>query len=175
MNIKKRSDARQYEYDRAYMKMAIAISELSYAKRRKVGAIIVSKYDQVISQGYNGTPNGWDNCCETINPETGELKTMKEVLHAETNAITKCAKFMASTEDATLYVTLSPCFDCAKLIIQAGIRRVVFKDVYRNIDGLKFLGKCGIIVEQINMSDDPEWRFITDINQMEETPYEDNL
>jgi len=171
MDIKPRSTDRQFEYDKVYMKMALAISELSYAQRRKVGAIIVSRDDQVISQGYNGTPHGWDNCCEKTDPETGKLVTIPECLHAETNAITKCAKYMASTQDATLYVTLSPCFDCAKLIIQSGIKRVVFKDVYRNLEGVEFLSKYGIKVQQINMSEDKSWRFIDDVKQMTETKY----
>lgn len=167
-----RSSDRQYEYDKTYMKMALAMGSLSYAQRRKVGCIIVSKDDQVISQGYNGTPSGWDNCCETMDPITKRLVTVPECLHAETNAITKCAKFLTSTQDSTMYVTLSPCFDCAKLIVQSGIKRVVFYEVYRNLDGIKFLSKYGIKIEQINMDDnDTSWRFITDVEQMKETNY----
>lgn len=167
-----RSSDRQYEYDKAYMKMAMAMSNLSYAQRKKVGSIIVSKDDQVIAQGYNGTPVGWNNCCERMDPVTKRLVTIPECLHAESNAITKCAKYMNSTQDSTIYVTLSPCFDCAKLIIQSGIKRVVFHEVYRNLDGVRFLSQCGVKIEQINMSEtDTSWRFITDIEQMKETNY----
>lgn len=139
---------RQIIYDKTYMKMAKVLSELSYAERNKVGCIIVSPKGQIISQGYNGTPSGYDNCCEYTD-ETGKLITKKEVLHAESNAISKCAKWLSSTEDATLYVTLSPCFECAKIIIQAGIKRVCYNETYRNTEGLDFLKKNGIQVDQI--------------------------
>lgn len=174
---------RQKQYDTAYMQMAEAIGKLSYAIRNKVGCIIVSENGQVISQGFNGTPAGYDNCCEdmectckwihgcqyTVEPvadmqidycataNDGEpcdklkLITKKEVLHAESNAISKCAKWISSTEGATLYVTLSPCFECAKMIIQAGIKRVVYKDEYRDKDGIDFLKKNNIKVDKISL------------------------
>lgn len=133
---------KQHRYDKAYMKMAQAFAELSYAERSKVGCVIVSPDGQIISQGYNGMPSGMDNCCE--HEEDGKLVSNKEVLHAESNAITKCAKWGGRTDGATIYVTLSPCIDCAKLIIQAGIRRVVYGEAYRNTDGLKLLSKAGV-------------------------------
>ena len=139
---------RQIQYDKVCMKMAKTLSELSYAQRNKVGCIIVSPKGQIISQGYNGTPTGYDNCCEYTD-ENGNLATKKEVLHAESNAISKCAKWLSSTEDATLYVTLSPCFECAKVIIQAGIKRVCYNELYRNTEGLEFLKKNNIQVDQI--------------------------
>ena len=133
---------KQHRYDKAYMKMSQAFAELSYAERAKVGCVIVSPDGQIISQGYNGMPSGMDNCCE--HEEDGKLVSNKEVLHAESNAITKCAKWGGRTDGATIYVTLSPCIDCGKLIIQAGIRRVVYGDAYRNTDGLKLLSKAGV-------------------------------
>lgn len=141
-NMKEIQDKKQNRYDRAYMKMAQAFAELSYAERAKVGCVIVSPDGQIISQGYNGMPSGMDNCCE--HEEDGKLVSNKEVLHAESNAITKCAKWGGRTDGATIYVTLSPCIDCAKLIIQAGIRRVVYGEAYRNTDGLKLLSKAGV-------------------------------
>ena len=162
--------SRQIDYDITYMKMAICMSELSYAVRSKVGCIIISDDKQIISQGFNGMPHGMDNCCEywrpidkslcnkcknTFNKDCNcnnkELVTKKEVLHAESNAISKCAKWEASTEGATCYVTLSPCIDCSKLLIQAGIKRVVIKDIYRIPDGLKLLIECGITVEMLDI------------------------
>lgn len=140
--MKEMQDKKQSRYDRAYMKMAQAFAELSYAERAKVGCIIVSPEGQIISQGYNGMPGGMDNRCE--HEEDGKLVSNKEVLHAESNAITKCAKWGGRTDGATIYVTLSPCIDCAKLIIQAGIKRVVYGEDYRNTDGLKLLNKAGV-------------------------------
>lgn len=140
---------RLHEYDIAYMKMAMAISELSYAKRKKVGSIIVSPEGQVISQGFNGTPTGFDNCCEDVMTD-GTLKTKPEVLHSESNAISKCAKFSSSTKGATLYVTLSPCIDCAKLIIQSEINKVVYLEDYRDNAGLDLLRRCGITIEKLS-------------------------
>lgn len=167
-----RSEDRQFDYDRAYMKMAQAMGSLSWAQRKKVGAIIVSEEDQVISQGYNGTPSGWDNCCEKHDPITQRLITVQECLHAESNAIAKCARSNNSTINSTIYVTLSPCIECAKLIIQCGIKRVVFEDVYRDLSGVRFLTQCGVQVEQINMGEDTDkWRFIKDVNQMKESVY----
>lgn len=154
---------RSIEYDIAYMEMAEAISRLSYAQRSKVGCIIVTPQGQVIAQGYNGTPTGMDNCCEIEEiihdfdsegdySEYVKLVTKREVLHAESNAITKCAKNgCGSTDGSTIYVTLSPCFDCSKLIIQAGIKRIVYKEQYRLTDGLDLLCKAGIKVDQLDI------------------------
>ena len=139
---------RQEDYDKAYMAMADDFGQLSHAVRAKVGCVIVSDKGQIISQGYNGTPSGRDNSCEYVG-EDGELHTKAEVLHAESNAITKCAKWGSTTDGATMYVTLSPCLECSKLIIQSGIRRVVYKNLYRNGEGLKLLSDLGIKVEKI--------------------------
>ena len=146
---KKLSPQRQHEFDVAYMKMAMAMAELSYAQRKKVGCIIVSAEDQVISQGFNGTPSGMDNCCEETLPD-GTLKTLPWVLHAEANAISKCAKYGSTTKGATVYVTLSPCIECSKLIIQAEIERVVYLEDYRDNSGPNLLRKCGITVEKLS-------------------------
>jgi len=124
-----------------YMNVAVEIAELSYAQRKKVGCVIV-KDASIISMGYNGTPAGFDNKCETI--ENGELVTRPEVLHAESNAIAKVAKSPNCSDDADLYVTLSPCFECSKLIIQSGIKRVFYRELYRINDGIKLLEKAGI-------------------------------
>ena len=138
--------------DHAHMKAAEGYSELSYAKRLKVGAII-TKDDRVISIGYNGTPAGWDNNCEDEirYPDTEgiTLKTKPEVLHAEANAIGKLARSSESGINATMYLTHSPCFDCAKLIHVAGINKVFYRTEYRNTDGIEFLNKCNIEVEKI--------------------------
>ena len=138
--------------DYAHMKAAEGYSELSYAKRLKVGAII-TKDDRVISIGYNGTPAGWDNNCEDESryPDTEgiTLKTKPEVLHAEANAIGKLARSSESGINATMYLTHSPCFDCAKLIHVAGINKVFYRTQYRNTDGIEFLNKCNIEVEKI--------------------------
>lgn len=123
----------------AYMDTAKRFAELSHCNRLKVGAIVV-KEDRIISIGYNGTPTGWDNCCEEND------KTKSEVLHAEANALTKLAKSTESGEGATLFVTHSPCIDCAKLIAQSGISEVYYDQVYRCDDGLEFLQKCGVPV-----------------------------
>lgn len=133
------------KFDRSYLKMAEVWAENSYCKRRKVGALIV-KNNMIISDGYNGTPSGFENVCED---ENGVTKPY--VLHAEANAITKVAKSGNSSEDSTLYVTASPCLECSKLIIQAGIKRVVYKDAYRLQDGLDLLKKAGIEVEQVDV------------------------
>lgn len=130
--------------DQKYMTMAYVWSENSYAKRRKVGAIIV-KDKMIISDGYNGTPSGFENCCED---ENGVTKPY--VLHAEANAITKLAKSSQSSVGATLYVTTSPCMECSKLIIQAGIKRVVYCEEYRITDGLDILERAGISVEKLD-------------------------
>ena len=129
--------ATQKKLDQTYMKMAEELSQLSYANRKKVGCLIV-KDTQIISEGYNGTPKGFSNECEYRN-YVDEEYTKPEVLHAESNAITKIARSTNSSDGATLYVTLAPCFECSKLIIQSGIKRVMYKDTYRDhgIDLLK--------------------------------------
>jgi dCMP deaminase len=134
------------------MKTAETFAELSHARRLHVGAIIV-KDDRIISIGYNGMPAGWDNDCEYVytNPQTkvNELVTRKEVLHAETNAIAKLARSGEHGLDSDLFVTHAPCMDCAKLIYQAGIRRVFFGTAYRDNSGVDFLKASGVKVEQI--------------------------
>lgn len=124
--------------DRRYLRMAAIWAENSYCKRRKVGAIIV-KDSMIISDGFNGTPSGFENVCED---ESGVTKPY--VLHAEANAITKVSRSNNSSEGATLYITASPCVECSKLIIQAGIRRVVFNEIYRITDGLDLLKRAGV-------------------------------
>ncbi len=124
--------------DNRYLRMALIWSENSYCKRRKVGALVV-KDKTIISDGYNGTPSGFENVCEDENNVTKPY-----VLHAEANAITKLARSTNSGEGATLYVTASPCIECAKLIIQAGIRRVVYGEKYRLDDGLRLLQRAGV-------------------------------
>ncbi|MBO4447398.1 MAG: dCMP deaminase family protein [Bacteroidales bacterium] len=131
------------KFDDKYMCMASIWAQNSYCKRRQVGALIV-KDRMIISDGYNGTPSGFENVCED---ENGVTKPY--VLHAEANAISKVAKSGNSSEGATLYVTASPCMECSKLIIQAGIKRVVYKDEYRITDGIDILRRAGIEVEQI--------------------------
>ena len=130
-------------FDKRYMRMATIWAENSYCERRKVGALIV-KDKMIISDGYNGTPSGFENVCEDENNVTKPY-----VLHAEANAITKIARSNNNSEGATLYVTASPCIECAKLIIQAGIKRVVYRDAYRLTDGIDLLARAGIIVEQV--------------------------
>lgn len=180
-------------FDKQYLKIAYLWAENSYAERNKVGAIIV-KDNAIISDGYNGMPAGFDNCCEIWEPQYGCWKkaqeedmrgigcegevrdiivdgyvkltckhpfhckyakctTKPEVLHAEANAITKLAKSTQSSDGATLYVTLSPCIDCAKLIIQSGIKKVVYGEIYRSDAGLKLLQKVGIETIQINVNE----------------------
>lgn len=135
----------------AHMKVAEVYSELSSAKRLKVGAVIV-KNDTIIGIGYNGTPSGWNNNCEShILNDAGDydLKTKPEVIHAESNAISKVAKSTNSTEGSYMFVTHAPCLECAKLIHQSGITRVYYKNSYRNDDGVKFLEKCGVKIMNI--------------------------
>lgn len=137
------------KWDKAHMKVARIYSELSTAKRLQVGAVIV-KDNRIISIGYNGMPSGWDNNCENTD-EFGFMPVTKpEVLHAETNAIAKVAKSSESCLDATIYCTTAPCIDCAKLIYQSGIMRVVWDKAHlRSDDGIQFLNKCeGIVVEK---------------------------
>ena len=136
----------QLDLDKTYIKMAREWASLSKAERKKVGCIIV-KEGAIISDGYNGTPKGFDNQCEDID-YFNQLITREEVLHAESNAITKLAKSTQSSVGSTMYITISPCIECAKLIIQSEISRVVYGDFYRSDAGLKLLKKAGIIVEQ---------------------------
>lgn len=140
MNINK-----QRQFDISYLKMASVWADNSYCERRKVGALIV-KDRSIISDGYNGTPSGFENVCED---EQGCTKPY--VLHAEANAITKMAKSNNSSDGATLYVTAAPCMECSKLIIQSGIKRVVYRDSYRLQDGIELLLRAGIDVEQIEI------------------------
>ncbi|MDE6872000.1 MAG: dCMP deaminase family protein [Bacteroidales bacterium] len=130
------------KFDHSYMDMAAIWARNSYCKRRQVGALIV-KDRMIISDGYNGTPSGFENICED---ENGVTKPY--VLHAEANAITKVAQSGNSSKDSTLYVTAAPCIECSKLIIQAGIKRVVYRDEYRLTDGVDLLRKAGIEVEK---------------------------
>jgi len=138
--------ASQEHLDETYMRMAEELSKLSYAERKKVGCLIV-KDTQIISEGYNGTPTGFDNSCEYLD-YCHEMHTKPAVLHAESNAITKIARSTNSSSGSTLYVTMAPCFDCSKLIIQSGIERVVFKEKYAN-NGFSLLHKAGINISQI--------------------------
>ncbi len=131
------------KYDKAYLRIAAEWAQLSYCQRKKVGAIIV-KDRMIISDGYNGTPSGFDNCCEDE-----EGLTRWDVLHAEANAILKVARSTQSCEGATLYITLSPCKECSKLIHQSGIRRVVYQTGYRDTSGLDFLERAGVETEHI--------------------------
>ena len=133
------------KFDSRYLEMAAVWAKNSYCTRRQVGALLV-KDRMIISDGYNGTPAGFENVCED---ENGVTKPY--VLHAEANAITKVAKSGNSSEGATLFVTASPCAECAKLIIQSGIKRVVYRDAYRLTDGIDLLARAGIEVEQIEM------------------------
>ena len=132
------------KFDDRYLEMASVWAKNSYCKRRQVGALIV-KDNMIISDGYNGTPSGFENVCED---ENGVTKPY--VLHAEANAITKVAKSGNSSAGGTLYVTASPCIECSKLIIQAGIRRVVYRDEYRLTDGVDLLRRAGIEVEKVD-------------------------
>lgn len=134
---------KQLKYDKAYLRIAKEWGKLSFCERKKVGALIV-KDRMIISDGFNGTPTGFDNYCED---EEGYTKWF--VLHAEANAILKVASSTQSCKGATLYITLSPCKECSKLIHQAGIIRVVYKNGYKDDSGLRFLEKAGIIVQQI--------------------------
>ena len=138
---------KQLELDKRYLRMARIWAENSYCTRRKVGALIV-KDKMIISDGYNGTPSGFENVCELDNGTTKPY-----VLHAEANAITKIAKSGNNSDGATLYVTASPCLECSKLIIQSGIRRVVYSDAYRLTDGIDLLKRAGIEVAFIELED----------------------
>ena len=137
------TEKKQLKYDKAYLKMALEWGKLSHCKRKQVGALIV-KDRMIISDGFNGTPSGFDNCCED-----NEGVTKWEVLHAEANAILKVASSTQSAKNATLYITLSPCTQCSKLIHQAGIKRVVYARAYRDVSGIDFLKKAGVIVNHL--------------------------
>ena len=136
------------KFKRAYMQTARTFAELSSAQRLKVGAIVV-KDDRIISIGYNGMPAGWTNICEDVD-EDGTLKTKAEVLHAESNAIAKLARSIESGDGSTLFVTHSPCLQCAKLIYQSGIKHVVYAHNYRDRSGLQFLESSGVMLEQLH-------------------------
>lgn len=136
---------KQLRYDTAYLKMAKEWANLSHCQRKKVGALIV-KERMIISDGYNGTPTGYNNSCED---ESGD--TLWYVLHAEANALTKIAKSNHNAQGATLYITLSPCRECSKLILQAGIERVVYINSYKDQSGIEFLKESGIQLTQIDL------------------------
>jgi dCMP deaminase len=162
---------KQNALDETYLRMAETWAQLSKARRKKVGCLIV-KNGAIISDGYNGTPRGFNNNCEIEVPRTDvfphivvdddgnfvegtyNLITKPEVLHAESNAITKLAKSTQSSEDSTMYITISPCVDCSKLIIQSGIKRVVFGELYRNDKGIKLLKKANIRVDNVEVRED---------------------
>ncbi len=137
------TDKKIAKYDKAYLRIAKEWSLLSYCHRKQVGAIIV-RDRMIISDGYNGTPSGFENCCEDENGLTNWY-----VLHAEANAILKVARSSQTCDGATLYITLSPCKECSKLIHQAGIKRVVYHMAYRDTSGVDFLAKAGIQVDHI--------------------------
>lgn len=137
------ANSKQLRYDVAYLKMAAQWAQLSHCTRKKVGSLIV-KNGMIISDGYNGTPSGFPNDCEDTNGITQWY-----VLHAEANALLKISKSTNSSQDATLYITLSPCKECSKLILQAGITRVVYRDGYKDTSGIDFLKSAGIDVLQI--------------------------
>ena len=136
------------KYKKAHMKAAHIYAELSHARRLKGGALIV-KDDRIISIGYNGMPSGWDNNCE-LEDKDGSLRTRPEVLHAESNALAKLARSTESGLNSDLFVTHSPCLDCAKLIYQSGIKRVYYADAYRDTAGIDFLTASGIQVEKLD-------------------------
>ena len=145
----------QIDLDITYLKMAQEWGQLSKAKRKKVGCLIV-KDGQIISDGYNGTPAGYSNECEFVNENflpqaTNKLETKPEVLHAESNALMKLAKSTNSSKGSTIYLTMSPCFECAKLIIQAGVVRVVYSETYRNLEGVGFLHSNNIIAVLVSI------------------------
>lgn len=138
------TNEKQFQYDQAYIEMASVWGQLSYCERKKVGALIV-KDRMIISDGYNGTPSGFENICEDE-----DHYTKWYVLHAEANAILKVASSTQSCRGATLYITLSPCRECSKLIHQAGIKRVVYRDAYKDLSGVNFLLKAGVEVVHLS-------------------------
>lgn len=141
--IKYDNPKKQERYDRAYLRMALEWAKLSHCKRKQVGALIV-KEGQIIADGYNGTPTGFNNCCEDDEGETHWY-----VLHAEANAIMKVARSMNSARNSTLYLTMSPCKECSKLMHQAGVRRLVFINGYKDMSGVEFLKEADVEVVQI--------------------------
>lgn len=143
MKIDYKTKEKQLRYDKAYLRMALQWGSLSHCERKQVGALIV-KDSMIISDGYNGAPTGFDNCCEDENQ-----KTQWYVLHAEANAIMKVAKSTNNSNGATLYITLSPCRECSKLVLQSGIKRVVYLNAYKDDSGVKFLEKAGVEIEHI--------------------------
>lgn len=147
--MKEKREDKQRVIDIRYLRMANIWSENSYCRRRKVGALLV-KDNMIISDGYNGTPSGFENVCEDE-----EGRTFPYVLHAEANAITKIARSSNSSDGSTLYVTSSPCIECSKLIIQAGIKRVVFSEYYRICEGIELLQKVGIETVYLPLNETP--------------------
>ncbi len=144
--MEEKKEDRQHKFDKHYLEMAAIWAKNSYCKRRQVGALLV-KDKMIISDGFNGTPSGFENQCEDENDTTKPY-----VLHAEANAITKVAKSGNSSEGATLYITTAPCIECAKLIIQSGIKRVVYAEEYRKSEGIELLKRAKVEVE--NFKDD---------------------
>ena len=142
------STDKQTRYDKAYLRLALSWAQLSHCSRKKVGAIIV-KDSIIISDGYNGTPAGFDNSCENA-----EGNTHWYVLHAEANAILKVARSSNNCKDATLYLTHSPCKDCSKLVLQSGITRLVYQEAYKDTSGIDFLKNAGLEVVQLENCDD---------------------
>ena len=138
---------KQQQYDNAYLSMAHTWGQLSYCERKKVGALIV-KDRMIISDGYNGTPSGFENVCEDE-----DHYTKWYVLHAEANAILKVAASTQSCKGATLYITLSPCRECSKLIHQSGIKRVVYATAYKDLSGVEFLTKAGVVVDHVPLNE----------------------
>ena len=138
---------KQQQYDNAYLSMAHTWGQLSYCERKKVGALIV-KDRMIISDGYNGTPSGFENVCEDE-----DHFTKWYVLHAEANAILKVAASTQSCKGATLYITLSPCRECSKLIHQSGIKRVVYATAYKDLSGVEFLTKAGVVVDHVPLNE----------------------
>lgn len=151
----------RYSLDETYMRVAEEWAARSYARRKQVGAVIVNPIQKrTIAEGYNGTPSGFDNNCENeptdLDIESSKLTTNPYVLHAELNCLMKVARSTDSTDGCTLFVTMSPCIECSKMMIQAGIKRVVYKEKYRIDDGVELLRKAGIIVEQlVNKTGEP--------------------
>lgn len=139
---------KQFKYDQAYMRMALEWGKLSYCERKQVGALIV-KDRMIISDGYNGTPTGFENCCEDE-----EHSTKWYVLHAEANAILKVASSTQSCKGSTLYITMSPCRECSKLIHQSGIKRVVYADQYKDTSGIEFLKKAGVDLTHLKLENE---------------------
>ncbi len=140
--------ASQNDLDKSYLSMAFVWSKLSSARRKKVGCLVV-KNNTIISDGYNGTPAGFDNDCEFW--DNGAWVTKPETLHAESNAIAKLAKSTQSSVNSTMYITCSPCLDCAKLILQSEMSRVVFGELYRDNSGIEFLSNSGLKVSYLNI------------------------